>query len=71
MVRVRDLIDQTGMVGPRPFLYCARCGAEYSANKGDYFLASPEYIFRCCEDMQLVTKVVEYKRWKGRATWNP
>jgi len=56
-VRVRDLKDQIGTSGPRPFLYCETCGEESSANAGDYFMARPDTVFKCCgEPMRLVTK---------------
>lgn len=63
-VRVRDLKDQIGTFGPRPMLYCYRCGAEYSANSGDYFLASPDHVFKCeCHSksyLRLVLKETQY-----------
>ena len=56
-VKVKDLPDRIGSNGPRELLYCPQCGAEYSACKGDYFMASPEHVFRCCRrNMLLVTK---------------
>jgi len=65
MVEVKDLKDQIGMKGSRPFLYCSKCGAEYSANSGDYFMSSPEHVFTCCKrKMVLVTKQVTYKEVK-------
>ena len=63
MVRVKDLKDQIGTNGPRPFLYCSKCGAEYSANGADYFMARPEHVFTCCKrKMVLVTEQVTYIR---------
>ena len=47
-MRVRDLIDQLEMAAPRPILYCSKCGGEYSAHVGDYFLLPPEHVLRCC-----------------------
>ena len=43
-VRVRDLPEH-----PRPgvMLYCYRCGGEWSATRGDYFMAAPDHVFRC------------------------
>ncbi len=56
-IRVKDLKDQSGMNGPRPFLLCRKCGNESSANKGDYFMAKPDYVFTCCDiPMLLVTR---------------
>ena len=61
-VRVSDLKDQLGMPFPRPMLYCVECGTEYSANKGDYFAASPDHIFRHCgKPMRLVVKHEVYE----------
>lgn len=56
IVMVKDLADQFGMQGPRPFLYCAACGERNSAHKGDYFNLPPRYVFaHCGEPMRLVT----------------
>lgn len=43
-----NLKNQIGMIGPRPFLYCEYCGAEYSANAGDYWDLPDTHIFECC-----------------------
>ena len=60
-VRVSDLRDQIGSQGPRPFLKCFVCGNESSANAGDYFMAPPDHVFRCCDrNMKLVTSKVVY-----------
>ena len=65
MVRVSNLKDQIGSAYPRPILYCARCGGEYSANKGDYFMARPDTILKCCKyPMSLVVKRTIYKEAK-------
>jgi hypothetical protein len=57
LIKVFDLKDQLETPYPRPILYCTECRAEYSANKGDYFMASPDYIFRHCgKPMLLVVK---------------
>jgi ribosomal protein L37E len=45
---VKDLHDQTGHDGPRSILYCSVCGAEESANRGDYWNIDPDHIFSCC-----------------------
>jgi hypothetical protein len=59
---VADLKNQTGTPGPRALLYCSNCGAEYSANAGDYFAADPNHVFKCCRrNMALVTKSIQYK----------
>jgi hypothetical protein len=60
-VKVSDLKDQIGMNEPRPILMCTCCGAQYSANKGDYFMHSPDHTFECCDEpMVLATKRVVY-----------
>ena len=62
MVRVRVLKEQIGTTGPRPILRCFICGSEFSANRGDYFAAHPEYIFECCgEPMTLCIRRVTYE----------
>jgi hypothetical protein len=62
LIRVHDLRDQIGTSGPRPFLFCAICHGEASANAGDYFMARPSYVFTCCDEpMQLVTKHTVYE----------
>ncbi len=56
-IHVKDLKDQIGMLGQRPFLKCFECGAEYSANKADYFDRPDNYVFKCCgKNMALVVK---------------
>lgn len=56
-IKVKDLKDQIGTTGPRPFLYCLRCGNESSVNAGDYWNAKPDHVFMCCgANMLLVTK---------------
>lgn len=47
MVRVKDLRNQTGSIGVRPFLWCPACGRKSSADASDYFAVSPETVFRC------------------------
>lgn len=60
-VTVADLTDHIGLVGKRPFLFCARCGVEESGNRADYFMAKPEHVFRCCGlNMSLMTKETVY-----------
>ena len=69
MVRVRDLKDQIGEPGPRPILYCAVCGAECSANRGDYFWAREDHVFECYgEPMELVIRRVVYEPVEMEAT---
>ncbi len=41
------------------FMFCAQCGAEYSADRADYFMAKPSDLVIECEcgyEMELVTK---------------
>ncbi len=60
-IRVADLTDLTGVSHLHPMLHCSTCGAEYSANRGDYFAADPSTVFRCCrKPMRLVTKQTVY-----------
>lgn len=33
---------------PGQYMYCAKCGSQFSATKGDYFLRPPEDHMRCC-----------------------
>lgn len=49
MITVADLKNQTGVPGPHPNLVCKCCGAEYSANAGDYFMHRSTYAFVCCD----------------------
>ena len=62
MIRVKDLKDQIGKPGgPHPMLYCPKCGDECSATAGDYFMSSPDRIFKCCRrNMLLVIKRIVY-----------
>ena len=61
MVKVGDLKDQTG-TADRSMLYCVLCGAELSANKGDYFMAKDSTVLKCCGvPMNLVVKRITYK----------
>jgi hypothetical protein len=65
-VKVKNLKEQIGTLEPRPFLYCSICGAEYSANAGDYWTANPEHIFICCDEpILLMTTPVEYREVKS------
>lgn len=39
------------------FLYCIECSGEYSAQRGDYFMASPDTVMTCCDQpMRLVRR---------------
>jgi len=51
--------------GDRRILWCPKCGAEYSGNRGDYWMYPEDHIFRCgyCgTELRLVEKrtTVEY-----------
>jgi len=62
MITVKDLKDQTETIENRPILFCPNCGAEHSANAGDYFMASPDHVFTCCDrPMLLVIKRIGYE----------
>lgn len=55
-ITAASLKDQLGTMYPRPFLYCRKCGAEYSAHAGDYWNLPGNHVFRCCRvNMMLVT----------------
>lgn len=43
-----DLKDQTGTTGPRPFLHCPECSAEFSANAADYWDRDKRAVIFCC-----------------------
>lgn len=61
LVTKASLPDLIGSNGPRPLLYCRRCGMECSANRGDYFNLPETYTFRCCKrPMRLVFKQTVY-----------
>ena len=32
----------------RLYVYCPNCTGTYSAHPSDYFLSSPDTVFRCC-----------------------
>jgi hypothetical protein len=60
MTTVADLKQQSGS-GPHPILHCRKCGAEYSANKGDYWNLPATHIFVCCKvPCKLVVKSTRY-----------
>ena len=62
MVKVKDLREQIGMKGPHPLLHCTVCGGDYSANAGDYFMANPDTVLKCCEfPMVLAVKQTVYR----------
>jgi hypothetical protein len=61
-VTVADLKD--GILHPKyagRFLLCRVCGERGSANKGDYFTLSEDYVFtHCAKNMKLVTEKTVY-----------
>lgn len=51
MLKDQILTDNKSM------LYCRKCGGEYSANSGDYFMTRADYVFKCCGvNLMLATK---------------
>ena len=64
MIAVADLKDQI-LTNDRSLLYCDMCGAEFSANAGDYWNLPKTHVFTCCDKpMLLVTKRVVYEEVK-------
>ena len=61
-VHKRDLEDQIGAPDPRPFLYCRKCGSQFSANSGDYFNCPDNYIFKCCKRNMVLAVAETYIR---------
>ena len=59
-MKVKHLTDQIGKPGPSAILWCSYCGAEYSANAGDYFLAAPDTVLLCCEEPLEYGDIVRY-----------
>lgn len=61
-IKVSDLKEQIGTPYPRALLKCFHCGSENSAHRGDYFMARPDHVFKCCgQNMALVTKRVVFE----------
>lgn len=68
IAKVGNMRDQTGILffGCKEFAYCSECGYEMFANKGDYWNLPDSHVLKCCgKPMQLVTKHVVFKPWKG------
>lgn len=45
----------------KKILHCPTCEAEYSGNRGDYFMLPDDHVFTCDEcncEMELVSKIV-------------
>ncbi len=53
LVRVRNLPERPAY-GVK--LYCPHCQGEYSATRGDYFMASPDMVMECCEAPMLLVR---------------
>ena len=68
IAKVDNMVDQISHPENKAIMLCSICGNEYSANKGDYWLYKPNFIFTCCgTSMQLVTKHTVYRAVrKGR-----
>ena len=47
-VTVENLSNQIGTTGPRSILYCPSCGAQFSANSGDYWNLPSGHVFKHC-----------------------
>jgi hypothetical protein len=63
MIRVQDLPTNPEY---RTMLHCERCGENYSATRGDYFLAAPDQIMRCCgRVLKLVRQETRYIPVRG------
>lgn len=61
LIRVADLPDESST---RALLHCPRCGGEYSAYRGDYFMARPETVMKCCRrPLRLVTRHTVYRQF--------
>ena len=58
MLTYGDLPNQTGPDAEQRdlFLFCESCGARYSANRGDYFMAGDNVPIKCsdCNDNPMV-----------------
>ena len=66
MLTYGDLKDQIGTKGIWPVLHCPACGEDASGNAGDYFMANPKTVIRCCcgEPMVLAELYTAYKTIK-------
>lgn len=53
-VKVKDLPASPGPI----HLYCEFCGKTYSAARGDYFMAAPDTVMRCCDEPMVLTHTV-------------
>lgn len=64
MIRVGQLPEHPG---PGIHLHCPECQGEYSAYRGDYFMADPKTIMRCCEvPLSLMQRRTVYQRVQVR-----
>jgi hypothetical protein len=59
-VTVKDLADTFSLHQDDPrkheFLLCFSCGAEYSANKADYFMRGDGDVFECCDKPMVLAR---------------
>ena len=60
MKAIKSNMEDQILTSDTKILHCPACGAEYSGNRGDYFMLPEDYIFHCeCgEQMELVIKEV-------------
>jgi hypothetical protein len=69
-VTVADLPNLSDYPKLRILLYCDKCGAEYSANRGDYWYLVAQHVLTCvCESedpqpLQLVVKTIVMRPFK-------
>lgn len=58
----KNLEDQTITGNHNVIMFCPQCGAEFSANAGDYWNCADDFEFKCCgRTMELVTKHTIYQ----------
>lgn len=58
-ITVGDLPEKPG---PHTLLLCRRCGNEYSAKRGDYFILPKSRVMRCCgQNLMLVRSYQVYR----------
>ena len=62
----RTLSDGSYLEPERPLLFCPGCGAEWSAEPGDYWRLPADYAFACTDcnrPLTLVRKRAVYEDW--------
>lgn len=70
IARISNLRDQIGLSCPREVARCPKCGEQYSANKGDYFMLADTDVLKCANGHRktachLVVPVHTFKVWEG------